>query len=118
MTTRNVAPPTKKQLVRYHALLKRVRPDFSECEARLVREVLGGIAFEARQDVVPQLHLAFSQAPDTCYKKWGVDKQSFVERVQDFSQSEGLAVVDAVEKFFAGKAHHARPSGTCLCDLS
>ena len=117
MAIRNAPPFSEEQLARYFALLERVRPEFSECEACLICEVLGGTAFEANENVVPQLHIAFSQAPSTHYNKWDVEKQSFVERVRSFSQAEGLAVVDAVEQFSAEQAHHAALLGTGLCDF-
>jgi len=91
---------------RYAELVERERPELSEGEWNFFRDILNGTSMLDSWSV----NYLGAEAEDAIRltgadEKWEIDGKSLIKRIQRWSYAQKLAVVDAVERWWAQQAH-------------
>ena len=77
--------------------------DLTEKEAHLIVDSFNGTIFEPLDMVARYgLEAGLEDTSDVVYTKWEVDRESLLDKIKSFSIPERLAVIDAIERYWAG----------------
>ena len=105
----------KRDLERYYELLDEVRPHFTRAQALYLCDLLNGTLFQPVMQAARLLWAEVQDAPPTLAEKHDVDQDALVQRLNDLSLAESLAVVDAVERFWNGTDEGVTVTDVGLC---
>ena len=101
----------RRDLRRYYELLEQSRPTFSEAEAHFLVDIFNGTHFDPIEMSATMLWASVEDAPEATAEKHGIDRGDVVGRLRTLSFAEGLAVIDAVERFWNDDAATVRSVG-------
>jgi hypothetical protein len=100
----NPTSDAHSDLARYRAVLDDVRPRFTPNEARLLCDAFNGTLF-VPLGTAGQLANDLRSIPeaerDALFKKWSVDGEQLLQRLDTLTLPEFVATVDAIERFWA-----------------
>lgn len=88
----------RRDLERYYSILKRSTPLFSENEAMLLADALNGTLFDVQTAHFLWASISDALCDGTLAKKWKVDGNALVQRIQSLSYAEILACIDSIER--------------------
>ena len=93
----------RRDLERFYLLLRRNTPTFSEGEAHFLLDIFNGTIFEPVEASLRLLWASVEDAEERYAEKWNVNRDELRQRLKAVSDLEAMALIDAIERFWAGQ---------------